>query len=155
MPTKHAPATRGFERPIPGLTDYVADDLGNVWSLRPWRGTNARIISPFINNHGYYTVRVLVDRKRVGYVSHKLICLAWHGKPKAGQEVRHLDGNRLNNIPVNLAWGTRSENARDRVKHGRNKSGENGRKATTAMLADGRLTRRANGTFQYRELGEE
>lgn len=140
------PATP-FMCDIPDIPGYAVDRAGNIWSLRKWPG---RIIKPFVNNHGYYTVRVVVAGKRVGYVSHKLVCLAWHG-PAKGREVRHLDGNRLNNLPFNLDWGTRSENAQDRVRHGRNKSGENGRKAMTAMLADGRMTRRANGTFKYRE----
>lgn len=33
-------------------------------------------------------------------------------------EVRHKDGNRRNNIPGNLCWGTSSENRADSRKHG-------------------------------------
>lgn len=144
------PATVAFERAIPNSPGYVADDIGNVWSLIPWRGENARIIKPFMGSDGYFVVRLVVNGKRIGYRLHRLICLAWHGQPRTGQEAMHKDGSRTNNTPSNIRWGTRAENAQDRVKHGRNKSGENGRKATAAMLADGRLTRRANGTFQYR-----
>src|SRR5262249_12949164 len=33
-------------------------------------------------------------------------------------EVRHLNGIRTDNRPENLAWGTKSENMQDAVRHG-------------------------------------
>ena len=50
---------------------------------------------------------------------HRLVCWAFHGKPEEGQEVRHLDGDRLNNLPSNLKWGSRVENCADTVRHGK------------------------------------
>jgi hypothetical protein len=44
-----------------------------------------------------------------------IVCLAFHGPP----EVRHLDGNRQNNKPGNLAWGSRRENERDKRENRR------------------------------------
>ena len=35
-------------------------------------------------------------------------------------DVRHLDGDKLNNAAENLCWGTRSENNLDAVAHGTN-----------------------------------
>jgi hypothetical protein len=35
-----------------------------------------------------------------------------------GLEIRHLDGNPLNNCLTNLAWGTPAENKEDRKTHG-------------------------------------
>jgi len=60
--------------------------------------------------NGYYFVG--------GFSVHRLVCFLFHGPPKRNQEVRHLDGNRKNNHPTNLCWGTRKENMLDAVKHG-------------------------------------
>lgn len=54
-------------------------------------------------------------------------------------ETRHLDGDPGNNALSNLCWGTRQENAQDKVRHGRG-----GKRMTTEqachvlrLLADG------------------
>ena len=49
---------------------------------------------------------------------HRLVCRLWNGEPEEGQEVRHLDGNKMNNHRTNLAWGSRSENSKDVRVHG-------------------------------------
>lgn len=75
---------------------------------------------------GKYLGMRIVDRlgKLRGIYLHRLVAEAWHGMPSAGQEVRHLDGNKLNNSPSNLAWGTRSQNMRDKDLHGTSPQGE-------------------------------
>lgn len=56
---------------------------------------------------------------------HTLVCSAFYGSsPFAGAQVRHLDGNPLNNEPSNLAWGTQAENWSDRRAQGRGCEGE-------------------------------
>lgn len=40
-------------------------------------------------------------------------------RPFPGAQVRHLDGNPANNCASNLAWGNATENADDRLRHGR------------------------------------
>jgi len=133
---------------IPGLTGYVVDSLGSVYSIKRWRKSYR--MAEQINRYGYPVVHVRIEGKSCTVPAHRLVCLAHHGESLHGEEVRHLDGSRTNNHPSNLEWASRAENAKDRARHGTNQAGENGRKATAAMLADGRLTRRANGTFQYR-----
>jgi hypothetical protein len=39
-------------------------------------------------------------------------------RPTPSHQCRHLDGNPLNNAVENLVWGTRLENAMDKIKHG-------------------------------------
>lgn len=39
-------------------------------------------------------------------------------KPFDGAEIRHKNGDHLDNRAVNLEWGTRSENTSDQVTHG-------------------------------------
>lgn len=49
---------------------------------------------------------------------HVLVCSAYHGVGRAGQEVRHLNGWHTDNRPENLAWGSRRQNSIDTVVHG-------------------------------------
>jgi HNH endonuclease/NUMOD4 motif len=75
-------------------------------------------LTPSINTKGYRRVTLTqagVSRTRE---VHRLVCLEFHGQPGSGQEVRHLDGDSLNNCASNLAWGTHSENCLDKVTHG-------------------------------------
>ena len=50
---------------------------------------------------------------------HRLVAEAFIGKPDSKCEIRHLDGDPLNSHLDNLKYGTRSENQRDRLAHGR------------------------------------
>lgn len=52
--------------------------------------------------------------------AHTLVLTAFVGPRPATLEGCHRDGNRANNTLVNLYWGTRSDNQRDRVRHGMN-----------------------------------
>jgi len=64
-----------------------------------------------------------VGKARKTYV-HRMVMGAFGGSRPSGCEVRHLDGDRLNNRIDNLAWGTRAENMQDMVRHGRTQRGE-------------------------------
>lgn len=57
---------------------------------------------------------------------HQLVCEAFHGAPKDGQEVLHVDENGLNNAASNLRWGTRKENLNmpGFIKHCRSRTGD-------------------------------
>lgn len=56
---------------------------------------------------------------------HRLICEAFHGLPQdTNLEVRHLDANRANNKPSNLAWGSRRDNINDCISIGNTLKGE-------------------------------
>lgn len=91
---------------------YVAGDDGRIYRdgspLKPWRGGYEQ---------GYEMVSAGEQRK--AYV-HRLVCAAFYGPAPDGlPEVRHLDGDSLNNRPENLDWGTKEQNAADRSAHGR------------------------------------
>jgi hypothetical protein len=106
-------------RPIPGYAGYEADDNGYIWSVETnWRGYGVRRLVEEIDRHGYSRVRLYRDGRRVRKQVHRLVALAFYGEPGEGEEVRHLDGDRANNRPCNLRWGTGLENAHDRERHG-------------------------------------
>lgn len=106
--------------PVPGHSDYAASPDGRVWSVGTnWRGYGARPLETQLNRHGYLRVRLTRDGKR-GWISvHRLIALTFLGPcPSDCDQVRHLDGDRTNNLCGNLAWGSAASNAADRTAHG-------------------------------------
>ena len=92
--------------------DYAVSNLGKVVSRtqgdwRPMRGA--------VSSSGYLTFGISGST----HLGHRLVVLAFDGlPPTAGHtDVRHLDGNKVNNQLPNLRWGTRSENMSDVVHH--------------------------------------
>ncbi len=106
----HGASADAVWREIPGRPCYKVSDHGQVKNV-----TNGRILVGDVDRYGYR--RILLGRGNRAKI-HRLVCEAFHGQGKAGQEVRHLDGDCSNNRAENLAWGTRSDNVRDAVTHG-------------------------------------
>ena len=105
--------------------DYFVTPYGAVFSHTNWRGCAERELRQFIHR-GYYTVRVTVAKgKRKRMFVHQLVAWFFCGeRPSLLHEVRHLNGNPLDNRADNLAWGTQKDNADDRERHGRTSRGE-------------------------------
>ena len=105
-------------RAIPYST-YEASSLGRIRN-----SSTGKLQEPQLGTDGYLFVGVrFLDQKHSKNV-HRLVCLAFHGAKPAGAEcVRHLDGDRSNNRPENLRWGTNKENAADTILHGRQVAG--------------------------------
>ena len=93
----------------------------NVTSKRP----NPFLVAESMGSKGYLFVAIISKGVKKTMSIHTLICAAWHGaKPTKTMCTRHLDGNRENNHPENLCWGTYSENEADKRRHGRTAMGE-------------------------------
>lgn len=111
-------------RAIPGYEGiYDVSDLGRVRSL-PRKGVPVGcILTQFNlpNPPGYFFVHLTVRGKTRSRTVHQLVAAAFIGPRPAGHDTRHLDGNPLRNVPGNLAYGTRSENMQDMLRHGTNK----------------------------------
>ena len=101
---------------------YVFFDNGEIQSLaRGYPYTK----KAHIGNHGYPTVSLTdVSGRKTTYLVHRLIAEAFLGPCPAGMQVRHLDGNKLNNNVGNLRYGTQSDNEQDKKIHGRENTGE-------------------------------
>ena len=109
---------------IPWAKGYFVSREGRVFSATGWRGLPLRELAPIPNGKGYLKVRLVVGGRRISVPVHRLVAEAFVGtRPSPFHEVRHLDGNRLNNAASNLAWGTRRDNATDRDRHGRTARG--------------------------------
>ncbi|MBK8720669.1 MAG: HNH endonuclease [Deltaproteobacteria bacterium] len=73
--------------------------------------------------HGYYNVSLSRDGVQRSRMVHRLVLEAFVGPRPDGFECRHLDGDGFNNSLTNLAWGTKVENQRDRIRHGTHSRG--------------------------------
>ena len=101
---------------VPQFPGYKADRDGSIISFKY---NKPRKLIQHLGTNGYKSVsmtRFDGEIKRV--MVHRIIAMTFHGECPEGMEVRHLDGNRLNNSADNLMYGTRSENRQDSENHG-------------------------------------
>lgn len=123
--------------PIPDYakSEYRAGSDGKIYSSRKRVVSRAAIGAKWgqmkfrYGTKGYPRVCIFAKGKssRFSENVHRLVCAAFHGPPPPSEdrmEVRHLDGDRTNSLPGNLAWGTRADNWLDRKIHGRGIEGE-------------------------------
>jgi hypothetical protein len=95
-------------RAVPGLPDYLAASDGSVWRLS---GTTLAPVKAHRLKNGYRAVNA---RHGPGdwstqYV-HRFVALAWLPPPPPGAQTRHLNGDRDDSTPGNLAWGDARSN---------------------------------------------
>ena len=99
---------------------YHITAAGRIFKRDP---CDRRVMRPLfveVDNHGYPSTRITIGGRRRRHRVHVIVAWWFHGKmPKPGMLIRHLDGDRLNSRPCNLAYGTAKENAADRDAHGR------------------------------------
>ena len=85
--------------PISGFPNYIISNHGNVYSVNG-------LMKPYIKKNGYLQVDLYKNNVRTHYNIHRLVAL--HFLSNTGNEVDHMDRNKLNNNVFNLRWSTRS-----------------------------------------------
>jgi hypothetical protein len=110
-------------RPVLGFEGaYEVSDHGRVRSLdrrdTSGRSRRGRVLSAALRRDGHLCVRLYLANRGRTFDVHVLVAAAFIGPRGANEETRHLDGDPINNRRENLAYGTKSENNRDRVAHG-------------------------------------
>lgn len=131
---------------IPDFPGYFATPNGEIWSMKHGRPHPLRE-----GSNGRYAIMILCrNGKRVGRQLHRLVLETFRGPCPDGMQARHLNGDRKENGISNLAWGTVSENAMDRVRHGTHRFGEThgAAKLSNAEIAEIR-ERAARGETGY------
>lgn len=105
-------------RPVPGHeTNYEVSDDGRVRS-RPRPRTKGGLLRCKVGKRGYLAVSLVSGGRQETREVHRIVAAAFIGPRPPGQEVRHLDGDPLNCNLANLRYGTRSQNVRDKRRHG-------------------------------------
>lgn len=137
---------------IAGSKQYAVSSLGRVRS-------KFRILKQTISKKGYCKVHVrMMDGREVTDTVHRLVLLTFVGKPRQRHQCRHLDGNPQNNCLSNLRWGSVTENARDRKRHGTQAGGETHWKAVLSdaqvrqLIALRRESEASGQPITYKEL---
>ena len=140
-------------RPIPDYEGfYEAGDLGNIRSVdRRVRYSNGsirlqkgRVLKQSLNTGGYYIVALSLNGQPLTKPVHRLVLTTFKGPGLEGHDCCHNDGNKQNNLLLNLRWDTRSGNMGDKKLHGTHQCGEkNGNSKLTedevrAIRADSR-----------------
>lgn len=121
---------------IPGYEGkYQASDQGNIRSLTRqitqigrWgtlftRTVPGRVLRPASSKYAPHLYVVLgrhkITKETVSFPVHQLVAQAFISLKPADQEVRHLNGNAQDNRPVNLCYGSRTDNILDVLRIGR------------------------------------
>lgn len=104
------------ERPVPGFPGYYAIESGDI---RSTKYRTPRVLKAQVGRNGYASVCMTSASGVIKRVSvHRVVAVSFIGPCPEGMEVRHLDGDPLNNRPDNLAYGTVRENRADSEGHG-------------------------------------
>ena len=115
-------------KPVNFGVNYQVSSHGRVYNVK-----TRRVLSGCLNGDGYRFVTLSDSNGHKTFLVHILVMRAFAGPCPDGQQVRHLDGNSLNNrwapggeeetkaLGGNLIYGTPAENCKDRdERHGRN-----------------------------------
>lgn len=116
-------------RDIPGYEGrYQASNMGRIRSVDEFvrcgkggkgsRLKKGRVLRPAGQKKDPH-LRVVLGHGASGVCVHNLVVLAFIGPRPRGADIRHLDGNPLNNRVDNLAYGTRTENILDVFRVGK------------------------------------
>ena len=124
-------------RECPSYPGYRVTKGGVVFSFRKRKGCGrdhggtvviqdvpVRQMGQYVGHGDYLYVSVSTSRGQRSIPIHTLLLDAFIGPRSSNVETRHLDGDPRNNMLSNLCYGTRAENAADRLVHGRQRGRE-------------------------------
>ena len=103
-------------RPVPSMPEYGATENGQIVRLtKGWGVAAGKVLSQFKNTRGgHRRVQTVHGPKLV----HVMVCEAFHGPaPEDKPFALHRDDDPDNNVPSNLRWGTKQDNADDRRRN--------------------------------------
>jgi hypothetical protein len=131
-------------KPVLGFESfYKVSSEGQVVSLERLHPKTKRLmggglVKPILGSRGYYVVNLTAVGMRKQMFLHKIVLEAFCGLRPDAYEACHNDGNPLNCKLENLRWDTKSNNHKDKKKHGTWQVGEkaNNVKLTNKIVLD-------------------
>jgi len=103
---------------------YKISNFGRVKTLGKGNSNiskKEKILTQMITIWGYLSVCLYYYNKKIVSVSHRIVAQNFIVNPEMKPQVNHKDGNKKNNILVNLEWVTQSENGKHAYETGLNK----------------------------------
>lgn len=82
------------------------------------RNLRRRLLKVSLGSDGYLKIGLTKKGTRKTLHVHALVLRSFVGKRPVDKEVRHLDGDKTNNVLSNLRYGTKEENEADKRSHG-------------------------------------
>ena len=82
------------------------------------RRCRGKVLRTHLDRYGYEVVGLCNQGRQKTRTVHSLVAESFIGARPEGMEVCHNDGNPANNHVANLRYGTPSDNALDKVRHG-------------------------------------
>lgn len=108
---------------VPEYESYQVSNMGNVKSIdrlsSNGRKLKGKTMSQVEGTDGYLSVALCKNGKTRHIAVHRLVMLAFVGRPKQGYQVNHIDENKLNNQLSNLEYVTRIENCNHGTRNAR------------------------------------
>lgn len=99
------------------INNFINYEISNFGRVRSWRHSKGLRKTPYYfynygnDNNGYLYVSLYnKENKRKSLKIHRLIAEHFIENKDNKPEVNHKDGNKQNNVIVNLEWVTKSEN---------------------------------------------
>lgn len=113
-------------RVIPSHPDFSASSLGRIRrDIGGRRGSRVDgLCKQYADKNGYLKVGVSVDAAWSNQSVHRLVATAFNGPCPNGLQCSHLNGDKRDNSPGNLAWVTCKENISHKNIHGTMARGE-------------------------------
>jgi HNH endonuclease/NUMOD4 motif len=101
---------------IPSIPTHEVSTHGRVRRIEASRNWVAgKLLATRLDRKGYRCVDI-EDRTRL---VHSFVCESFNGPRQPGQVCRHLNDDKTDFRPDNLAWGTQADNVADAKRNGR------------------------------------
>ena len=101
---------------------YQVSNHGRVRSLDRndsiGRKIKGKMMTPSVDTGGYLQARFNKDGKGYNLSVSRLVGTLFLSNPMNFPEINHIDGNKKNNVVINLEWCTTSENIHHRYRIG-------------------------------------
>lgn len=98
-------------KPIDSMYKYHVSNMGRVKSYVKYE---AALLKPYINEHGYYRVDLIIDKQRYSILVHRLVAFAFipNDNPVEKKTVDHINMDKADNRQVNLRWLSIADNVK-------------------------------------------
>ncbi len=85
--------------------NYAISNLGRLKNVK-----TGKLLVPVKKHNGYLAYHLCQDGKKKSFMAHRLVATYFIPNPENKPCVNHIDGDKENNMVLNLEWCTNQEN---------------------------------------------